>query len=258
MQNGPLRSSTSFKPGHLFWMPAGSTWLNRDKPRPFALASPCAPHALGTLVYGSTQETEKMSGGACIQVQPASLGLHRNGLRSRTYFYPGTLLPIEHEDLPAHSGFLGRSLGELRAALVAALGIGRGTCLGPHAPPGSCRGRIVVLDPALAREIRTAHAVVLTEPKYSAQRNYQIILPIFAAFGREAEAAHDLLVTSRDWCAALPTTVSRILLSMPTAHSIWHSDDIAHETAHVVDDETLREIDRRLCESFSLPPAGAD
>src|SRR5687768_11310594 len=108
MHNGPRIHAkgtvqNAFRPGHLFWMPAGFTWLNRDKPRPFALATPCLTEALGTLVYGSTQETEKSAGGACVEVAPVRQGLNRNGLRTNTYFYPGTLLPIEHEGLPSPS-----------------------------------------------------------------------------------------------------------------------------------------------------------
>jgi hypothetical protein len=246
-------AADAFKPGHLFWMPAGSTWMNQDKPRPFALATPCSARELGTLVYGSTQETEKSEGAAFFAVAPARAGLSRNRLWRRTYFYPGALLPIPHEELPPHSGFLGRSLHDLRASLRGALGIGRGSCLASSAPRGSCRGRVVVLRSRLARDIRTAFAVVLTEPGYSARRNYQIILPIFAAFGRET-ADRDLLVSSRNWLDVFSNPVDRALLPIPTVHSVWHRDDIARETEYVVDDETLREIDHRLCDYFSLTP----
>jgi hypothetical protein len=241
------------RPGHLFWMAAGSTWLNRDKPRPFALVTPSNAGTLGTLVYGSTQETEKSVGAACVEVTPVREGLNRNGLRSRSYFYPGTLLAVSHERLPPHSGFLGKSLAELRTALRFALGIGRGSCLGPYAPAGSCRGRLVYLSAALARGLGASAAIVLTEPAYSAQRNYQIILPIFTKFSREG-GTYDLLVSGRDWLHFLPAH-SRVMLPVPLTQSVWHDAHITRETEYVVDDETLREIDRRLCDYFSLPPA---
>lgn len=245
-----------FKPGHLFWMPAGSTWLNRDKPRPFVLATPCSPGALGTLVYGSTQQTEASAGAACLEVAPVREGLNRNGLRARTYFYPGTLLPIWNQRLPRQSGFMGKSRDELRSSLRGALGIGRGSCRAPHAPAGSCRGRIVALSAGLAMDFNAAFAVVLTEPRYSSERNYQIVLPIITAFAREVER-YDLLISSRERLRAFPTTVDRVLLPIPITQSIWHQDDIARETEHVVDDDTLAEIDRRLCDYFSLPPVEA-
>jgi hypothetical protein len=245
-----------FRPGHLFWMSAGSTWLNRDKPRPFALATASGKGTVGTLIYGSTQETEKSAGAACFAVAPVREGLHRNGLRARSCFYPGTLLAVRHERLPPHSGFLGKSVAELRAALRLALGVGQGSCLGSDAPAGSCRGRIVALKPAFARAIQATFGIVLTEPRYSAERNYQIILPLFTAFDGEG-GRHDLLVCARDWLQVLPAAGDRLLLPIPLAQSIWHHAHIARETEHVVDEEALAEIDRRLCDYFSLQPADA-
>lgn len=183
-------------------------------------------------------------------------GLNRNGLRTRTYFYPGALLPIRHEDLPPHAGFLGRSLAEFRAVLRVALGIGRGSCLGANARTGSCRGRVVALSAGLTRDIRAAFAIVLTEPAYSAQRKYQIILPVFTEFSRAADR-YDLLVRTSDWFNAFLAPVGRVLLPIPITQSVWHHDGIARETEYVLDDESLREIDLRLCDYFSLPPLEA-
>lgn len=70
-----------YRAGHIFWMPAASTWLNVDKPRPFTLATACTREAAGTLVYGSTQLTERRYGAACIGVDPVRAGVNRNHLR---------------------------------------------------------------------------------------------------------------------------------------------------------------------------------
>jgi hypothetical protein len=243
--------SDVYRAGHLFWMPAGSTWLNWDKPRPFALATASTRGGMGTLVYGSTQETEKSSGAVFVEVAPALRGVNRNSLGSRTYFYPGTLVPVIHERLPPCSGFLGKSLPELRTALRIALGIGRGSCLGPNAPADSCRGRVVAVRSALARDIHARFAVVLTEPAYSAQRNYQIILPIYTEITRKPDR-YDLLVAAIEWPGVVSGGMDHVLLPVPLAQSVWHDDDIARETEYVVDDDTLAEIDRRLCAYFSL------
>jgi hypothetical protein len=210
---------------------------------------------LGTLIYGSTRETEKSAGATCVAVSPIGEGVNRNGLRARSYFYPGTLLAVRHDRLPPYSGFVGKSLPELRVALRTALGVGRGSCLGSEAPAGSCRGRIVALSTAFSRAIRAAFAVVLTEPRYSAERNYQIIVPVFTTFARQGD--RDLAVYARDWLNALPALVDHVLLPVPLTQSVWHNTHIARETEHVVDDETLGEIDRRLCDYFSLEPPGA-
>jgi hypothetical protein len=238
-------------------MPAGATWLNRDKPRPFVLATPSSERTLGTLVYGSTQETEKGFGAEWVQVRPVREGLNRNGLLKTTCFYPGTLLPIIHERLPRHSGYLGKSLDELRVALRGALGIGRGSCLATGAPTRSCRGRIVILSADMSADVGASYAIVLTEPRYSAERKYQIILPIFTASGRKADL-FDLLVSGHHWFSGVSSSGDGVLLPIPITQSIWHADDIARETEHVVDEETLREIDRRLCDYFSLQPPDAE
>jgi hypothetical protein len=250
------RGPAERKAGHIFWMPAGATWLNRDKPRPFALVTRSAPGALATLVYGSTRDTERRAGAACIEVAPIREGLNRNRLRARTWFYPGTLLPLDHEDLPQHAGFLGNLLAELRSALRTALGIGQGSCLGAGSPAGSLRGRIVVLSTALSHDIRTAFAVVLTEPRYSAQRSYQIILPIYS-LSVEKTGEHHVVVSSAEWLRDVPAWKEGIVLPIPTTNSVWHAYDIKGETEHVVDDGTLDQIDRALCGFFSLPEPGA-
>lgn len=234
-------------------MPAGSTWLNRDKARPFALATASAPGALGTLLYGSTQQTEKVHGAAAVEVAPIHTGLNRNGLLRRTFFYPGALIPLTHERLPPHAGFLGRSLPELRMALRTALGIGRGSCADSRAPAGSCRGRVVAIRAAMARHLGAPFAVVLTEPGYSASRSYQIILPVFSEFSR-TPGPYDLVLSAGDWPGVLPAPAGRVLLPIPLVQSVWHAGHILRETRYVVDDGTLAEIDRRLCDYFSLPP----
>lgn len=242
----------TFRAGHVFWMQAGATWLNRDKPRPFVLATSCGPRVMGTLVYGSTQETERQFGAACVEVAPAREGLNRNGLTSKTFFYPGTLLLIERDHLPPHVGFLGPSLDPLRVALRYGLGIGQGSCLSPGAPAGSRRGRVVELQADLALHLRTRFAILLTEAWYSRLDNNHVILPIIPRPGLRI-SDHDLVATSGDWLSLFPGSPESVLLPIPVAQSVWYADDIGRETEHVLDEGTLAEIDRRLCAYFSLP-----
>ena len=237
-------------------MPAGSTWLNRDKPRPFALATPCSPGSPASLVYGSTRDTERRCGAAWIDVLPIHAGVNRNGLRSRTYFYPGVLHLIAHGELPPQAGFLGKSVHALKAALHIALGIGWGSCGSVTSPPGSCRGRIVELSVSLAAEIGSPFALVLTEPRYSVIRNYQIIVPIVGAGASISE--YDVRVCTQRWMRVFDEPVDAVAIPVPIAMSVWHVDDIARETEYVVDDQTLGEIDRHLCAYFSLPEAGPE
>jgi hypothetical protein len=233
-------------------MSRGATWLNRDKPRPFVLATNCGAGTLGTLVYGSTRRTEAEFGAACIEIDPCREGVNRNGLEEKTAFYPGILVRDRYERLPSHAGTVGKSLGELRTALRDALGIGRGSCLSKDAPPGSRRGRIVRLEQGLARDMRTPFAVLLTEAGYSRARRYDLILPLLRDDGL-VPGADVLRLSSREWMAVFPQPTTDVLLPIPIVHSVWYARDVARETEYVVDEASLTEIDARLCEFFSLP-----
>src|SRR3954468_17109194 len=103
-RRGPEGKLEAFRAGHVFLMPPGATWLNHDKPRPFVLASACTPSRLGTMVYGSTQETERQWSAAHVEVRPNPAGVNANGLRARTFFFPGVIFPVEHAHLPPHLG----------------------------------------------------------------------------------------------------------------------------------------------------------
>lgn len=227
--------------------------MNQDKPRPFVLANAYSPDRPATLVYGSTQETETRTGAAVVEVDPAAGGVNRNGLTARTYFYPGALLLAEHPDLPPPAGFLGRSLSVLRSALRTALGIGQGSCRSHPMYAGSRRGRIVVLTGPVARLLHTRFAIVLTEPRYSAEKRYQLVVPLLRATEAEPDENH-LRVFSPVWGKVWNQPAESALLPIALTLSVWHPDHVARETEHVVDEETLREIDRRLCDYFSLAP----
>jgi hypothetical protein len=214
-----------------------------------------APAALSgaTLAYGSTREAEKSLGAACIEVAPQRLGVNRNGLWIRTHFYPGILLRRDHERLPAPAGSLGRSIDDFKTCLRQALGIGQGSCIAGGVPTGSRRGRIVELQPALSGTMQTRFAVLLAEAGYSRSKNYQIILPIIPGDGKAA-AESVLQIRDREWMSVFRRRPLSVLLPIPIVQSVWYTTDILRETAFVMDDATLREIDRRLCDYFLLDP----
>lgn len=240
-----------FRAGHLFMLPHGATWLNRDKPRPYVLATPCDPTHRGTLVYGSSRETERVASAAHIAVAPRTVGVNANGLLTRTFFYPGVLVPGEYEDLPAHSGNLALMLGDLRRSLKTALGIGTGACLRAAVPAHSWRGRIVMLDPRFEAAFHTRHAVVLTEHRYSSRRRYQVILPILRGDG--VHAGPDVLrVMRQEWFELFAQPTSSALIVPPVVQSVWHPEDIVADTRFIIDEPTLAALERRLCERFGL------
>jgi len=242
---------SQYRPGHVFWMSRGATWLNTDKPRPFALSTPCGVGAAGTLIYGSTRETEARFEATCVHIDPRPGGVNRNGLTERTTFYPGILVRDRYERLPPHAGTVGTSLGALRAALHDALGIGTGSCLTAGSAPGSLRGRIVRLEHRRAQALRTPFAVLLTEPRYSIAKHYQLILPLVPDGG--LAAPHVLRLPGGEWMGVFDAPIRSVLLPIPLVHSIWHARDIERETHFVLDEASLAKIDSRLCDFFSLP-----
>ncbi len=245
---------SAFRPGQVLWLPRGGSWLNHDKARPFVLAA--APPALrnATLAYGSTRKTEGSLGAPSIQVAPQREGLNRNGLWVTTHFYPGILLRLKFEFLPHPAGTLGKSIESFRSCLRRALGIDQGSCHEPGAPAGSRRGRIVELKPELARDVRARFAVLLTEAGYSSRKHYQIILPIVAGDGKGI-AESILRIYDRDWMAVFRTRPTSVLLPISAVQSAWYAAAVLRETPFVMDSSSLAEIDRRLCDYFSLPAA---
>jgi hypothetical protein len=241
----------SFRAGHIFLMPAAATWLNRDKPRPFALAGACSISQPGILTYGSTRITEMSMGAACIEVPPLPSGVNANGLMARTMFYPGVLFQVVYERLPSHLGSLGKLIPEFKDTIRRALGIGSGSCLHPEAPSGSRRGQIVRLQDESAIDFRTRFAVVLTEHVYSREKHYDVLIPIYHA-DRLPASAHGLPVEGREWLRIFAQPSPRGLVAVHLIQSVWYGTDIAAETQYVIDDATLEIIEAELCMLFDL------
>jgi hypothetical protein len=248
--------SSRFRLGQVLWLPPGSSWLNRDKARPFALVA--APPTLknATLAYGSTRAAEKSLGAPCIQVAPQREGVNRNGLSATTQFYPGILVRKDVGALPTPAGTLGRSTESLKTCLRRALGIDQGSCLDPHAPDGSRRGRIVELRTSLSRDVRARFAVLLTEAEYSRRQNYQIILPMIPGDGKVA-AESVLRIPEQEWMSVYRSRPASVLMPISAVQTAWYSAAVFRETSSVVDALTLTKIDRCLCDFFALEPPGS-
>lgn len=114
-----------------------------------------------------------------------------------------------------------------------------------------------MLNEAVAGTLNTFLAVILTEHVYSAERRYQVILPILRA-PTGPPRAHELIIGWRSWHAVFPAPVQAAVLPIPATLSLWHSAAVARETAYVLDEDSLAEIDRHLCAYFSLPMPAPD
>jgi hypothetical protein len=248
--------SPGFRPGQVLWLPRGDSWLNRDKARPFAVVA--APSTLrnATLAYGSTRAAEKSLGAPCIEVAPQREGVNRNGLWATTHFCPGILLRKDAGTLPPPAGTLGRSTDSLKACLRRALGIDQGSCLGPDAPAGSRRGRIVELRPPLSRDARARFAVLLTDAEYSRRKNYHVILPMVPGDGKAAGESV-LRISEGEWMSVFHPRPASVLMPISAVQSAWYPAAILRETGEILDGSALSEIDRLLCDFFALEPPGA-
>lgn len=244
-RRGDRLKLNAFRAGHVFFLPRGATWLNHDKPRPFALATTSSPTELGIFVYGSTRRTEMASAAACVEVKPVPSGVNANGLHAPTFFYPGLMLHLEYFQLPAHVGRLGARFPAFRAALEQALGLGTGTCDHPSAPRDSLRGRIVILHPDVATEVLTPIGVLLTEHIYSREKRYQLVVPLVR--GDEVVARPGVpRVHDKPWFTTFNRRTTSALLAASTIQSVWHGDAVIDETEFVIDSDSLAVLEDHL------------
>ena len=113
------------------------------------------------------------------------------------------------------------------------------------------------LERRLARALQTRFAVILTEPRYSIAQHYQVILPLRRDDANSITPSV-LRLSSGEWMRVFPRSAQSVLLPIPLVHSVWHRLAIIGDTPHVLDEASLDQIDRRLCEFFSLaPPDGS-
>jgi hypothetical protein len=115
----------------------------------------------------------------------------------------------------------------------------------------------VVLDAPISRLLHTRFAVLVTEHGYSAQRKYQLAVPLVGGADIQPQE-NELRIPFQPWMAVFRKPMEATVLPIPLTLSVWHGSHIARETEHVVDEETLRLIDQRLCDYFSLDPVDAD
>jgi hypothetical protein len=99
--------------------------------------------------------------------------------------------------------------------------------------------------------LRTRYVADMTEHHYSRQRRYDVLVPLIPRDGISA-ASSVLVEENHEWLAALDPPVGRVLVPVQVVQSTWYADDVVRETRHVLDNETLREIDQHLCALFGL------
>lgn len=242
-------------PGTMFWMPPyrGLPGDPTHSGHPHALIVPAEPARTCTLVYGSTSAAEEAVGGQCHLVQPQRTGVGHNGLSKATRFYTGVLSLRAYEDLPERRGWLGKEVPDLRKKLRRSLGVGKGCAGEAKHEPRSWRGRIVQLSQFVENTLGSDLGVLVTEPRYSAEQRYQVVVPIIDGTGVTEVVSPALRITSPPWVNLLGDEVTDAILLVPSTVSVRHTNEyIVSDTGSVLNRAHMDAIDEHLCIWFGL------
>ncbi|HKP75347.1 MAG TPA: hypothetical protein VJT67_07365 [Longimicrobiaceae bacterium] len=166
------------------------------------------------------------------------------GFSQPTFIYLSRLVPARPSSLLRKTGKLVDEMPRLQTLLRRALGIGMGR--------RGWRGRVVQLADARAESIGYSHAIVVTEPGYSAHERYQTIVPIDNLEEFEPVPQDLQIVDGADWAPTSGRTWHGVLVAIADVHSVFHPRDVHAWIGAVVDDVTMRRIDAALESLFSL------
>jgi hypothetical protein len=202
---------------------------------------------IAILAYASTQSTERHFGATCYFYDPAASEWGRrgySGFSHPTHIYPSRLINAAPEDLHRQVGRLVDEMADLRQLLRQALGIGTGTESGDGAASGSWRGRIVRLEDAFAEQLGAEYGLVVTEPRYSCEQRYQILVPVFGAGEVEPEGSD--ITSVEPWSGVLLPGAGGVVLAVAEVQTAFHPHEIRHSTGVTVDAGTMGLVDDAL------------
>lgn len=238
-------------PGEVYYLPPEAAADGDPKHRPHVLLSTCNDSAeIATLAYCSTQATDAAFGAAHVLVNPAATKYRLTGLREATYVYPSRLTNCGLEDLGDLSGRIIDEMPDIRLKLVQALGIGTGSCIGAGPAAASLRGSVVSLQAAVAEEIGTPYALVVTEPGYSLERRFLNVIPVYD--GAEFDSApSDIVVEDAGWVEDVGFTQAIIATSM--VQSVFLPEQVESVMVCALDDDGMAAVDAGLREHLGLP-----
>ncbi|HEX2201921.1 MAG TPA: hypothetical protein VHG91_01420 [Longimicrobium sp.] len=237
--------------GEVWYLPPEARVGGDPKTRRHVLLTPCDEEDdVGVFAYASRAGTEAAFGGAAFFFNRSARRALHAGFDAPTYVMPCRLVAAGSEDLIRKTGRIVDEMREIRRALHRALGIGTRTRRGGPAA-GSLRGCLVELAPPVADEIGTRAALLVTEPGYSLQRRYQLVLPLLDPDEYEPSPG-DVLVEEKPWISAVEEDMRRVLVAVPMIQAAFHPTDLARVVPAVVDDATIAAVDRALLALFGL------
>jgi hypothetical protein len=245
--------------GHVFILPHREVPSSDQKDRGYVLLNRCTPPSQATLAYRSSQHTEAANHSPVLPVgEQAPSPWNRQHARRggstapRSYVYPTRLVYWDSSRL-AQSGDVVKNTKGLRTAIAQSLGLvpAADAALG-ELPVSGYRGRLLRLSDAGTRRLAFRWGVILTAARYSMERRWQVVVPIFAP-GR-ALAPHDVQLGSKSpWLAAINPAWTDAILSCTLVCSVSHLDgQVDTILTESVDDPTLQATEQMLRARFGL------
>lgn len=251
--------------GHVFTLPHHRVPSSDVKDRGYVLLHRCAPPAVATLAYRSSKSTERDQFGSPTVVlseslmSPSARSYERRNVKgafNHSLIYPTRLVSWPSSDLVRSSQTVTTLLRSIRNTTAIALGMGTGT----HRAAGhGHRGKLLRLTDTGTRLFPFRWGVVLTEPRYSAELRWQVVVPLFRSASKPLP--YNVRVDnpdgpgsrSADWLTAINPTWTEAVLSCALVCSVSHLDGHVDQIdAATVDDATLVAIERELTSRFLL------
>ncbi|MBI4501975.1 MAG: hypothetical protein HY700_12545, partial [Gemmatimonadetes bacterium] len=196
------------------------------------------------LAFCSTSGTEAQFGATHFLLNPHRTTYNRTGFTAATYIYPSRLIAQDANDLGPIVGKVIDEMPQIRDRLREALGLWTGTTDTPGEAAGSWRGRVVEFSNEIEAALETKFGLIVTEPRYSIEQRFQLVLPVWDADDIEP----DELDVSLTGLPALPFKSPMAAVSF--VQSVFHPGQIAGDTTLVVNAAAMNEIDRNLEYNF--------
>ncbi|MDX2206752.1 MAG: hypothetical protein SFU57_03845 [Gemmatimonadales bacterium] len=234
--------------GQVFIIPPSPTEEGDQKFRPHVLLRDCdADTAMASFAFASTQMTEARYGAQNVLVNPAATAYAGSGFSQPTYVYPSRLVAVNPDDLDTPVGRVIDEMPLIRTALRKALGLGTGTAVSGGQASGSHRGHFVVLSNELSTELGASLAVIMTEPIYSIQERFQIVIPVLSGAEYEyGELDVPILEGTAQWLAQVDKKYENAFFWTEAVFSLFHHREIRQYSKLPLDEGTLRDLERAL------------
>lgn len=217
----------------------------------------------GHLIFGSSSETEAEEGAWWEAVPRGAATGVDNGLHAeQTYFYPGILLQVPRGEMVSEEwwAFAPERYTRLMAGFRFALGLSKGTA--SRSKLDHWRGRIVPLKEETKPLARAEVALVLTEPRYSRERCYQLLLPLLdgSAVDPKRIPPEAVLLPAPTWAPLVGPGVRDVLavpmLLLGLRHKL-HVDERSLDLTAIATPEEISRVEDAMARWFRLPAESA-